>query len=666
MDKLSSIPGLGPKTEIKLNELGIFTPTDLLYHFPSRYLDFSHTVKISSLSPDQSVTVTGKVQKFQNIFTRSGKNLQKATISDSSGSLDLIWFNQPYLSKTISIGSVLSFAGTIQKYQSHLTLIAPVFGRYNTGQIIAIYPQTQGLTSNWFRKAIQTNLSSLIQNTTDSLPSDILRQHKLISLSLALTQIHCPQNQTLLTAARLRLALDEIISLQAQSYLQKKTWTSLHPHTSFISTPVIEKKLKNFIKSLPFNLTPSQVKAWGEIKADFLSSQKPMNRLLQGDVGSGKTIPAMLSCLLASYNRSLSLLLVPTGILAHQHFATFKKFLPKLPLHLLTSSEKIKGKIAKNSIIIATHAALFQSPALKAKIALLIVDEQHKFGVKQRAFLGNTLAPPHCLTMTATPIPRTIGLTFLGHLDLSTIDHPPKDRLSIKTFLVPNPKAQNCYQWLQKHIQSSGEQAFVVCPFIELSETLQTVKSAQVEFDNLSKNIFPQLRLALIHGRLKPAVRHQIIADFKDKKIDILVTTPIIEVGIDIPNSTTIIIQSADRFGLAQLHQLRGRVGRGSLQSYCYLFSESDNDKSQSRLKFLETNHDGLKIAEFDLKTRGPGEAFSTIQHGFPSLRLASLSNLKLISFSQKILQAILDRYPDFNLQSLVASSSPPILHQAN
>jgi ATP-dependent DNA helicase RecG len=374
-----------------------------------------------------------------------------------------------------------------------------------------------------------------------------------------------------------------------------------------------------------------------------------MNRLLQGDVGSGKTIVALLSACLTSLNGAKTILLAPTEILARQHYNTFTQYLDNV--FFLSNHCHLKlDELPPHAIIISTHAIIYKKNIQHT--GLLIVDEQHKFGVQQRSFL-NSVNSPHTLTMTATPIPRTISLTFLGNLDLSVINSMPKNRLPVKTFIVPNNKKNNCYQWLEKHIQETQEQAFVVCPFIELSETLTTVKSAKNEFEKLKK-IFPNLKLALIHGKIKNDAREKILKDFAKNKINILVTTPIIEVGIDFPNCTTMVILSADRFGLAQLHQLRGRVGRGNKQSFCYFFSESENEKVTQRLNFLTQHNSGQKIAEFDLKSRGPGEIFSTIQHGFPSLKVANLSNTKLIEFSQKILKSIITNNPQFNLKKLI------------
>ncbi|MBP6989354.1 ATP-dependent DNA helicase RecG [Candidatus Shapirobacteria bacterium] len=640
------LPGLGPKTEIKLKKLGIESETELLYHFPHRYLDFSKITPISQLNFNESTTISGQIIHLENIYTRSGKTLQKIILSDSTGTIELIWFNQPFLVKNFKIGETWAFAGFPSLYKGKTTIFAPEYGQYHTGKIIPIYPETKGLTSRWFRKNISLNLSKLISTTSELLPKSILTKYKLSSLDNSLAQIHFPKDQSELESARLRLSLDEILSLLARSYLERQSWASFTPKFTLKNYPTTE-----LINSLPFKLTPSQLQAWKEIRRDLISKTKVMNRLLSGDVGSGKTIIALLSSYLVSQNHHQSLILAPTEILAKQHYTTFKKFLPKVPLFLLTAKNKINSKLPNDAIIIATHAALFQKEKFIDSIALLVIDEQHKFGVKQRSFLGSQ-NPPHTLSMTATPIPRTISLTLLGNLDISTLSCPPKNRPLTKTFLVPNNKIPDCYSWLQQDIILRQTQAFIVCPFIEESESITSIKSAKKEFERLVK-LFPKLKLALIHGKTEPETRNKILDDFKHNKINILVTTPIIEVGIDYPNATTIIIESADRFGLSQLHQLRGRVGRGELQSYCYLFTESQNDPSLNRLKYLEKTIDGFKIADYDLKTRGPGESFSTLQHGFPSLKIANLSDLKLINLAKKIFQDLITKSLDFDLKKL-------------
>ncbi len=646
-----SLPGIGPKTVAKLEKLNIKSDLELLYHFPYRYLDFSKSIKISQAPLEQNVTINGQIQSINNIFLRNGKSLQKIVLADSTGTIDLIWFNQPYLTKNFYEREVWAFAGTTSLYHGRKTIFSPEYGQYNTGKIIPIYPETKGLTSRWFRKTIALHLSHLLKSCTDPLPLNQLNQYKLIPLNKALTQIHLPQKQNYLEKARYRLAFDEINSLLALSQLQKKSWANFSPR--FVLKNYSTTKL---INSFPFKLTDSQNKAWQEIKADLLSKNKVMNRLLCGDVASGKTVLALLATYLTSQNQKQSLILAPTEILALQHYATFKQYFTDVPIILLTAKNSLPKIIPDNAIIIATHAAIFQKDKFTQNLALLVIDEQHKFGVNQRSFLNST-HPPHTLTMTATPIPRSISLTLFGNLDLSALKNLPKKRTLVKTFLVPQNKISDCYHWLSTDIKKNKTQAFIVCPFIEESESAITIKSAKKEFEIL-KNIFPTLKLELIHGRTKTETRNEILTKFKNNKINILVTTPIIEVGIDFPNATTIIIQSAEHFGLSQLHQLRGRVGRGTLQSYCYFFTENTNEAALRRLKYLEKTTNGFKIAQFDLKTRGPGETFSTLQHGFPSLKIASFSDLKLIETCQLFLKQLQLDYPNFDLKKLILNQN--------
>ncbi|MFA5025952.1 MAG: ATP-dependent DNA helicase RecG [Candidatus Shapirobacteria bacterium] len=646
------IPGIGPKTEDKLHLLNIHSDSDLLFHFPFRYLDFSKITSIINVIVNKNCTISGQIISSDNIYTRSGKSLQKIILKDKTGQIELVWFNQPFLSRNFKVGNTWSFAGTPNLYKNKLTIFAPEYGQYNTGKIIPIYPETSGLTSRWFRKAIGLHFNTLQKNLSDPLPLNLLNFYHLLPLHEAIKGIHLPQNQKKLEQSRLRLGIDEIMSLLALSRLQKKFWELNEPKFVLKSSKTIEAKIKNLISSLPFTLTDSQINAWSQIKPDLLSSSKVTNRLLCGDVGSGKTILALLSSYLSSLNNHQSIILAPTEILAKQHFETFKKYLPLTPIYFLSTHQSLPEKIPKKSIIIATHAAIFQKEKFIKNTALLVIDEQHKFGVKQRSFL-NSSHPPHTITMTATPIPRTISLTFFGNLDLTTLKSPPQNRQRIKTFLVPQHKITDCYHWLETDINKRHTQAFIVCPFIEESESILTIKSAKKEFEHL-KLIFPKLKLALIHGKTNIDTRNEILEKFKKNKINILVTTPIIEVGIDFPNATTIIIQSADHFGLSQLHQLRGRVGRSSLQSYCYFFTESQISSSLDRLDFLTKNNDGFKIAEYDLKTRGPGESFSILQHGFPSLKIADLSDIKLIELAQKIILDLEKKYPDFDLKNLI------------
>ncbi len=645
MRSLSTLTGIGPKTETYLNNLKISTPKDLLFHFPYRYLDFTHITKIKNLIPDTLVTIKGTLISFQNIFTRRGLNLQKAKLIDDTGTIDLLWFNQPYLSKTLKIGFPVGIAGQVGLFQNRPTLISPRISASATGKILPIYPTTAHLSSANLSKIIISNLSYLLSNIVDLLLQKVLKDFSLMSLKAALKEIHQPSSIKLLNIAQKRLKINEFLSILAFSHHQKTETQTL----SCAFTLKNIAKINTFIKNLPFSLTSSQLLAWKELKNDLLLSI-PCHRLLSGDVGSGKTIIALLGCYLNHLNGYQSLYLAPTEILAHQHVLTFKKFLPKIPIFLLTSKNRLKN-IPQNAIIISTHAALYQPQNFFNRLAFVVIDEQHKFGVDQRNTFNQNNLFPHTLTMTATPIPRTLSLTLLGHLDLSRLETLP-DRKPVSTFYVPTNKISACYQWLTKHIDETRQQVFFVCPFIDDSETLTEVKSVKTEFDNL-KTVFPQFKLELLHSQIPTSQKDKIITDFINKKINILVTTPVIEVGIDIPNATVMVIESADRFGLASLHQLRGRVGRSDKKSYCFLLCQQPSLVAQNRLSFLEKHHDGLKIAEYDLKNRGPGVLYSTLQHGFPSLSLATIDDIDTLSLSRKIFEKLKD-IPSFNSQKFI------------
>lgn len=600
MDELFHLKNVGQVSAKKLNNLGIFATLDLLFYLPFRYLDFSKTLNIADFIINEPATYSGQVISFNNIFTRSYKNIQRATIKDTTGTLNLIWFNQPYLSKSIVIGQELAVAGSVSIFQKKPTIVAPLIGS-KTGKIVPIYHQSAELNTSWIEKTIKLNLDDLLNSYAEILPLPILKKYKLFNIKQSLVQIHQPDSQELLTKAQSRLNLHQSLSLLAQSELQKQNIYQKKPAYLLKKIPQT-----NF---LPYQLSDSQQTSWGEIKSDLLSTT-PTHRLLCGDVGSGKTIIALLAAHLTSYNNHISLIVAPTQVLASQHFVFFQKTLPTYPVFLLNNKSKLKD-IPQHAIIISTHAAFYQDQKFFKKIALLVIDEQHKFGVIQRNFLARLKKPPHTISLTATPIPRTLALSIYGHLNISYLNHLPHWK-PVKTFIVPEDKIADCYSWLRKQIEETKHQAFIVCPFIEDSDTLTTVKSATAEFAKL-KPLFPKLKLELIHGKTPQLERQQIFEKFKNNKINILVTTPIIEVGIDFPNATVIIIQSADRFGLASLHQLRGRVGRGANPGFCYLFADNPNS---SRLKYLTNHYEGQELADFDLKIRGPGQLFSTLQHG--------------------------------------------------
>lgn len=694
-DSIAKLRMVGPIYAKRLEKLGIFTIEDLLYHFPFRYDDFSIISPISRLQVGETVTVTGKLEKITNTFTKTGKRLQEATITDDTGSIEAVWFNQVYLVKTFKIGENYNFSGKVEWFGHKKVLLSPEYEQLkpttdyrlqttaetiHTGRLVPIYPETYGVSSKWLRSRIKIALEIFCNHIEEFLPDEIRNNENLMPEIEAVRQIHFPQNHLFAQQSKYRLAFDELFLIQLAALERKNQWQKQPVKQKMI---IDKEKIKQFIENLPFDLTNAQQRCMEEI-LDDLGRETPMNRLLEGDVGSGKTVVAAISAYAIFLNGYQTLLMAPTEILAEQHYSTLQSLLTSLgvPIEIITGSRKLKSQSSKMSfqkreassgihidsrlrgndtdnklipkVIVGTHALLFQDFDPQ-KIGLVIVDEQHRFGVEQRTILAQKGIAPHFLTMTATPIPRTIALTLFGDLDFSVIDEMPKGRISIKTWVVPNEKRTKGYEWIRSRIKNTPEQAFIVCPLIEQSETLVDVKAVTKEYGKLSKEIFPDLRLALLHGKVKSKEKEKILTDFKEGKLDILVTTPVVEVGIDIPNATIMMIEGADRFGLAQLHQLRGRVGRSNLQSYCLLFTENQTQKVVERLKYMEKTNIGMELAEADLQLRGPGEIYGTRQHGFPDLKIASFSDLDLIQKTRTVAQKLIIE----NWSLIITSNSP-------
>jgi ATP-dependent DNA helicase RecG len=654
-------PGVGPVMASRLDRLGIRTVEDLLYHVPFRYDDFSLVSDIARVQPGETVTIKGTVVSFHAFFTKTGKKMQEARVSDDTGKLTVVWFNQPYLRSVILPGSTIRLSGNIGFFGNKLVMNSPQYeivpksqtSSLHTGRLVPVYPETEGVSSKWLRSRIAFTLEQILGKIVDYTPASIRESHHLTSLTGALQSIHFPSSLAAAQEARRRLAFDELLLLQVRSYEQKYTREREELAYSFKATP---RDVSALIATLPFQLTGDQEKSVSDILAD-LKRLYPMNRLLEGDVGSGKTVVAAIAMYVAHKNGFQSALMAPTQILAEQHFRTISDLLAPLAIRvdLVTGTTKtLPAKSAKNqtalkgvpqqktSIIIGTHALLSESLTFD-RLGLVIIDEQHRFGVTQRQTLmeKNTKGKiPHLLTMTATPIPRTVAKTMFGHLDLSTLSQMPKGRIRVKTWVVPKNKRKAAYEWITKQIKETGGQAFIVCPFIEESESMTTVKAVTQEYKTL-KDIFPDFSLGLLHGRMKPAEKTAALERFRQKKDAILVATPVVEVGIDIPNANIMLIEGADRFGLGQLHQLRGRVGRGTLASYCLLFTEIEDEKPVRRLKSLETVFSGPELAEIDLTLRGPGEILGTRQHGLPDLKIASFTDRELIEETQTTLRTI-------------------------
>lgn len=649
----------------RLEKLNIFIPLDLLYHVPSRYENFTLVSKIETLQAGEVATIIGTVDEMKNVYTSRFKKLQTAVIHDDTGKLQVMWFNQPFLTKSIHPGDTIALSGRTEKSRNTVTLLSPEYevltnGKkgIHTGRLVPIYPETKGVSSKWLRRQIHTLLEQSREEVKDFLPEDLLRAQNLPDLFTALQHIHFPEHEEQARVARQRLAFEELFLLQLNALKHRSEWKKSKTGNHII---VEKEKFHELLESLPFSLTSAQEKAIEEIFLD-IQQREPMNRLLQGDVGSGKTVVAAVIMFTAFLNGYQSVLMAPTEILAQQHYSTIKRLLEPfgVKVDIATSNQKSikyeeesikrkkKEKNLNTHILIGTHAVL-RDDIRFTNLGLIVIDEQQRFGVEQRAILRNKGNNPHVLSMTATPIPRTIALTMYGNLDISYLNEMPKGRREIKTWLVPAVKRDGAYEWIRKQVKETDSQIFIICPFIEESENMLTIKAAQKEFERLKKNVFPDLNIGLLHGKLKPKEKDQVLQDFREKKFAILVATPVVEVGIDIPNATVIVIEAADRFGLAQLHQLRGRVGRGHKQSYCLLFTESKNMQTIERLKAMETIHKGNELAELDLKLRGSGDMYGTQQSGFKLLKIATFSDQTLLLRARHEAQKIfndLEKYP--------------------
>ena len=661
--EIIKITGVGQTVAKRLEKLELKNLEDLLYHFPFRYDDFSKKTEINNLKANTQANIVGQIELIQNKRSaRKRMNITEAIISDRSGQIKVIWFNQSFITKSLKPGDNVSLAGKVELDFSGFTMKSPVYEKIILGQTM----HTQGiipnyhLTSNITQKQIRFLIAKALKQSErleDWLPENIIKNQKLLSLSKAIEKIHFPKKQDDINKAKKRLAFNELFLIQLRSQSIKHELKS----ALAVKLKFKEKEIKNFVASLPFQLTDSQKKSAWEILQD-MEKDKPMARMLEGDVGSGKTIVAVMALLVASLNKTQSVLMVPTEILAKQHFTSIGKLLTKqnIKICLLTSSEqktnfsftqeksKAKNKqkifeLIKNNkinIIIGTHA-LIQEKLEFNNLALAIIDEQHRFGVEQRKILiekarinKNNKFSPHLLSMTATPIPRSLALTIYGDLDISIINEMPPGRKTIITRVVSEKNREKAYEFI-KNLISKKQQVFVICPLIDESDKLG-VKSVKKEYEKLDKKIFPNLKIGLLHGRVKPKEKDKIMADFLANKINILVSTSVVEVGVDIPNASVMMIEGADRFGLAQLHQFRGRVGRGKHQSYCLLFTDSDSPKTMNRLNAMAKYTDGFSLAKIDLQHRGPGEVYGTAQKGFPELKVASLFDYELIKAAKQ------------------------------
>ncbi len=636
---LTELKGVGDAQAKRFALIGVKNVGELLHFYPRRYEDYSQKTPIDKLIPGK-VTVEAEIKQAAGRYVRRGMHITEAIASDQTGSVRLVWFNQPYRAAALKTGQSYFISGQYELRRQRFTILNPTVEMasdfpVNTASILAVYRETKGLTSRHIRLAIKEALS-LIPPIKETLPKWILNEDKLNSRDDAIRAIHIPKSNEHLEQARRRLGFEEVFELSLASLLNKRENQSEHA----IKVQFNEKLARDFVKHLPFKLTGAQRKTIWQICLD-LQKDQPMNRMVEGDVGSGKTAVATMASLMVLAEGFQVALMAPTELLARQHAETIHKLLDPLGrsssvLLLVGSqspSQKIKAKKAisdgKAEFIIGTQALIQENVDMK-KLALIIIDEQHRFGVDQRKTLMSKAGHmPHVLSLTATPIPRTLALTLYGELDISILDEKPVGRLPVATEIVsPNSKAQ-LYKDIDKQIKS-GKQVFVVCPLINDSDMLDA-NSVEKVFKQLNEVEFKHRRLGMLHGKLKPEAKQAVMQDFVDHKLDILVSTTVIEVGVDVPNATVMVIESPERFGLAQLHQLRGRVGRDKEQGYCYLLM-NDSKSPSPRIRALARSNDGFKLAEMDLELRGPGAIYGTSQHGALDLRIAKLTDAKLIA----------------------------------
>lgn len=661
---ISDLWSVGRSTASKLKKLGLKTAEDLLYHFPHRYEDYSQTMPISELKAGTTATTRGTIELIQNKRSpRKRMIITEAIVADGTESIRCVWFRQPFLTRLLKTGDEVFLSGKIEISYLTLQFTNPAYEKVrkdqiHTGRLVPIYPATEKLTQKQIRFLTKLVLP-LAKKVQDPLPAEIIKRQKLLSQVKALEEIHFPSSSKIAIKARERLKFDELFLLQLYALRIKKDIEQ----TRAVSVQFAEEETKDFAANLPFTLTAAQKKSGWTIIKD-LARPHPMNRLLQGDVGSGKTVVAALAILNTALAGYQSTFLAPTEILAKQHFETLTKLFKnsKIKTALFTRSyhqTTLKDKLSKKQVleiirdgkiplIVGTHALIQEDVEFK-NLALVIIDEQHRFGVNQRKSLceksGDQETSPHLLSMTATPIPRSLALTVYGDLDLSIIDELPAGRKKILTRLVDPKNREKAYDFIRKEI-TQGRQIFVICPLIEESDKLG-VKSVEQEYEKLTKEVFPDLKIGFLHGKLKSQEKEKTMKLFYARETDILVSTSVVEVGVDIPNASIMMIESAERFGLAQLHQFRGRVGRSKHQSYCFLFTENPSGTTHERLLALVNSNDGFALAEKDLELRGPGEMYGSIQSGFmPSLKIAQITDHTILEKAREEARNLIEKSP--------------------
>ena len=652
------VKGVGPKRSEALLRVGVETVEDLFYYFPRRYEDRSHFIALKDIQPGQFFTVKGEV------LTTGLKRIKRMTIvemalGDESGFVYATWFNQPYLKRQFNVGDTVILSGKVDFYNNRLQFNSPDYevlsksqeDTIHTGRIVPIYPLTEGLGQRGMRRAMKELLDGHSRELQDFLPAELKERLDLVPLREAVQNVHFPEDADSLDKARRRLIFEEFFVFEIA--LLKR----IRRDRSALKAPVLsgfQNMAEEFNAKLPFKLTASQLEVLGEIAKDAASSA-PMRRLLQGDVGSGKTVVAAFLLAAAARNRYQSVLMAPTEVLAEQHYQTLTRFLGPMNLKvaLITGSteEKEKAELLADlrsgriDVTVGTHA-LIQEGIRFAKLGAVVIDEQHKFGVRQRAVLLSGELRPHLLVMTATPIPRTLGLTLYGDLDISTIRELPSGRIPVQTFWITKAREQEVLQRVKEKVMQ-GDQAYIIFPLIDETEKMD-LQAAASEFEKFRKGIFAGVEIGLIHGRLSRWDKERVMKDFREGRVKVLVSTSLIEVGIDNPNAALMVIEHAERFGLSQLHQLRGRIGRGTKESFCFLFGDPQTDDGKKRLRILTKTTDGFKIAEEDLILRGPGDFLGTRQSGAPLFKIGDLvRDGDLLRLARKEAMWLIDKDPE-------------------
>ena len=647
------IKGVGPNRVKLLNKIGIFTLKDLITYYPRTYEDRSKPKNLYECQDGEEVFVRAIACSRLSDIRLRGRTMQKLLIRDETATAEAMWFNQSYLKSKFEQGKEYGFYGRVSKKYGKIELMSPQFDEgnstKNTGRIIPIYPLTYNLSQNNLRKIMENGIKEVYGNLEETLPNYILDEYKLEKINKAVKDIHFPEGFNDFNTARTRLVFEELLSVQLALLELKNRYMNEEKGIIFDKNV----KISDVINSLPFKLTGAQRRVLEEIEGD-MESDKTMNRLLQGDVGSGKTVVAMCSAYKAVKSGYQAAIMAPTAILANQHLENFKNILEKfdIKMELLISgiTKKKKEDILQRlengeiDIIIGTHALIEDNVKFK-NLGLVVTDEQHRFGVKQRSKIASKGNNPDVLVMTATPIPRTLALILYGDLDISIIDELPPNRKKIETFAVNKNMTDRVNAFIKKQIDE-GRQAYIVCPLVEENEEMD-LKSVEKLYETYKTEVFPEYKVEYIHGKLKQKEKDEIMDRFKKGEIDILISTTVIEVGVDVPNSNIMVIENAERFGLAQLHQLRGRVGRGEYKSYCILKYEGKGETVRKRMKVMCDTNDGFIISEKDLELRGSGDFFGTMQHGLPEFKIANLfEDMKILKVAQEAAIKILSKDP--------------------